>query len=44
MPGKETVDALFELKRMEEYREKSLYMCFVGLEKHLDRVPQKVVE
>ena len=36
MPGKGTVDALFVLKRMEvEYRakKKSLYMCFVDLEK-----------
>ena len=44
-PGKRTVDALLVLKRMEEeYREKekSLYKCFVNLEKAFDRVPRKV--
>ena len=35
MPGKETVDAMFILTRLqEEYlgKEKKLYMCFVDLE------------
>ena len=46
MLGKATVDALFVLKRMKEVyqKKKSLYMCFVDLEKAFDRVPRKVVE
>ena len=47
MPGKETIDTLFVLKKTkEEYREKekSLNMCFVDLEKVFDRAPRKVVE
>ena len=47
MPGKGTTDALFILRRMQEElreREKKLYMCFVDLEKALDRVPRKVMK
>ena len=47
MLGKGTTDALFILKRMQEefrVREKKLYMCFVDLEKAVDRVPRKVME
>ena len=44
MPGKETINALFVSKTIEEYREKkSLYMCFVDLLKAFNRV-RKVVE
>ena len=41
MPERGTIDAVFILRRMEEEyraREKLLYMCFVGLQKTLDRV------
>ena len=47
MPGKETVDAIFIVRRMqEEYqkKDKKLYMCFVDMEKAFDRVPRKVME
>ena len=47
MPGKATVDAIFIVRRMqEEYQKtnKKLYMCFVDMEKALDRVPRKVME
>ena len=46
MPGKGTTDALFVVRRMqEEYsNKKKLYMCFVDIEKALDRVPRKVME
>ena len=47
MTGKEMVDAVFILRRLqEEYlkKEKKLYMCFVDLEKAFHRVPRKVVE
>ena len=45
--GKEIVDAIFIVKRMqEEYqkKEKKLYMCFVDMEKAFDRVPRTVME
>ena len=41
MPGKGTIDAVFILRRLqEEYldKEKKLYICFVDLEKAVDRV------
>ena len=41
MPGRESIDILFKVRRMqEEYREnnKKLYMCFMDLEKAFDRV------
>ena len=47
MPEKETVDAIFIVRRMqEEYQkmDKKLYMCFVDMEKAFDRVPRKVME
>ena len=47
MSDKSTVDAVFILRRMQEsYLEKNrkLFICFVGLEKALDRVPRKVIE
>ena len=47
MPGRETRDALFVVRRMqEEYRDKKkkLYICFVDIEKAFDRVPRKVME
>ena len=38
MPGKETVVALYVLKRKEEYREeKRFYMCFDELGKTFDK-------
>ena len=47
MPGRETTDALFIVRRMQEkYRkkDKKLYMCFVDLEKTFDRVPRRVMQ
>ena len=47
MPGKGTINAVFILRSLrEEYmdKEKKLYLCFVDLEKALDRVPRRVVE
>ena len=47
MPGKDTTHSLFVLRRIrEEFRgkKKKLCMCYVDLEKALDRVPIKVVE
>ena len=47
MPGKGTTYALFILRRMHEVfhgREKKLYICFVNLEKAVDRVPRKVIK
>ena len=47
MPGKETMNAIFIVRRMqEEYqkKEKKLYMCLVDMEKAFDRVPRKVIE
>ena len=47
MPGKETVDAIFIVRRMqEEYqkKDKKLYTCFVDMGKAFDRVPRKVME
>ena len=47
MPGKETLDAIFIVRRMqEEYqnKDKKLNMCFVNMEKAFDRVPRKVME
>ena len=41
------IDAVFILRWMqEEYhaKGKKLYMCFVNIEKALDRVPRKVLE
>ena len=47
MPGRGTTPALFIRRRMQEEfrgREEKLCMCFVDLEKALDRVPRKVME
>ena len=47
MPGKDTIDAVFILRRkQEEYlaKQKKLHMCFVDQEKAFNRVPRKVVE
>ena len=47
IPGKGMIDAVFFRRRLQvEYldKEKKLYMCFVDLEKAIDRVPRKVME
>ena len=47
MPERGTIDAVFILRRLqEEYHAKGikLCMCFVDLEKAIDRVPSKVLE
>ena len=47
MPEREIIDTVFILRRMQaEYHvnAKTLYMCFVGIEKAFDRVPRKVLE
>ena len=49
MPGKDTTDALFLVRRLqEEHRAKDKrmyrYMCFVNWEKAFDRVPRRVME
>ena len=47
MPGRETIDALFILGRMqEEYQDKGkkLFRCFVDLENTFNRVLRKVTE
>ena len=46
MPGKETLDAIFMVRRMQEdyQKDKKLYVCFVDIEKAFDRVPRKVTE
>ena len=47
MPDRGTIDTVFILRRMqEEYHAngEKLYMCFVELEKALDRVLMKVLE
>ena len=47
MVGRETTDALFVVRRMqEEYKDKKkkFYMCFVNIGKAFDRVPRKVME
>ena len=46
MPERGTIDAVFILRKMqEEYhaKGKKLYMCFVDLEKAIDRVSRKVL-
>ena len=44
MPGNEQLMIVFILRRLHEYhaKGKKLYMCFVDLEKALDRVLRKV--
>ena len=47
MPGKETVEAIFVVKKMQEKyqkKKKKLYMCSVDMKKTFDRVPRKVME
>lgn len=45
VPGKGTIDDLFKLRRMQkEYPVKKLCMCFVDMEKALDRAPRKEIE
>ena len=47
MPRKQTVDAMFIMRRMqEEYqnKDKKLYMCFVDIKKAFDRMPRKVMK
>ena len=47
MPGKDTTQVLFILRRMQgefRKREKTLHTCFVDLEKAFDRVLRKVME
>ena len=46
MPGRETADAVFLLRRLTEKfrsKEKKLFYVFVGQEKVFDWVPQKVI-
>ena len=46
MPGKETVDAIFIMRQVQEkhqVKKKKLYYAFVDLEKAFDRVPREVV-
>ena len=46
MPGKETMNAIFTERRMQEKyqkKDKRLYMCYVDMEKAFDRVPRKVM-
>ena len=45
--GKETVDAIFIVRRTQEKyqkKDKKLYVCFVEMEKAFDKVPRKVME
>ena len=46
IPEGRTIDMVFFLRMPEEYhaKGKQLYMCFVGLEKAVDRVLRKVLE
>ena len=46
MRGKETVDVIFTVRKMQKYqkKDKKLYLCFVDMEKAFDRVPRKVME
>ena len=47
MPGKGTTNALFLVQRLQdEHRTKykTMYMCFVDLDKVFDRVPKNVME
>jgi hypothetical protein len=47
MPGKGTTDAIFILRQVQEKflsKKKSLYFCFVDLEKAFDRVPRSMIE
>ena len=47
MPERETIDAVFILRRLQEKYDakgKRIYMCFVDLEKAFDRVARKVLE
>ena len=47
MPVRGTTDELFVVRRMQEEdrdKKKKLYMCFVAIEKALDRIPRKVME
>ena len=46
MPGKGTIDAVFNPKSIQKYlvRQRKLHMCFVDQEKAFYRVPRKVVE
>ena len=46
MPGKETTDAIFIMRQVQEKQQakkKKLYYAFVDLEKAFDRVPREVV-
>ena len=47
MPGKETTDALFLARRLQEEhlaKDKRMHKCFVDLENAFDRVPRKVTK
>ena len=47
LPGRETIDALFMERRMEEEyteKDKKLYICFVDLKKAFDRIPKRVMQ
>ena len=46
MPGRGTIDAIFILRQMQERyieKDRTLYLCFVDLEKAFDRVPREVL-
>ena len=44
MPGKGTIDVVFNLRRLQEDKKRKLYMCFIDLEKAFYRVARKVLE
>ena len=47
MHGRGTTDALFVIRRMQKeyrYETKKFHMCFVNIEKALDRVTSKMME
>ena len=46
MPERETIDVFISRKQQDDYngRGKKLHMCFVDIDKALDRAPRKVLE
>ena len=46
MPGRSTIDAIFNLRQLQEKflgKKKNMYFAFVDLKKAFDRVPRKVL-